>query len=200
MKYHQGVFLCARRDVGATVVLCPHQNAMLFHTCLTSGAPSGQVSRCRGPSPGEGHGEGLDGDGVEVEDARVQVDGRQRPARDDNRLELLEHRPHRQARIQATQLRSPTSMLSIETGMPHPWKAVSGHPTRQSTHSHLAAQTAQHRHVEQHNGRAQQVLAGSIASPQMVASMQAAPAAWAHSTPRGVRATGMLGFILNSEP
>jgi hypothetical protein len=59
-----------------------------------------------GCRPGEGHGEGLDGDRVEVEDARVEVDGRQRAARDDHSLELLEHRPHRQTGIQAAQLRT----------------------------------------------------------------------------------------------
>ena len=54
--------------------------------------------------PGEGHGKGLDGHRLEVEDAGVEVDGAQGARGDDHALELGEHGLHRKASIQATEL------------------------------------------------------------------------------------------------
>jgi hypothetical protein len=71
-------------------------------------------------APGESHGEGLDRDGREVEDARVQIDGAQRPAGDDHALKLLEHWPYRQPRIQAAQLRSNPAPLTPPSTIFHP--------------------------------------------------------------------------------
>ncbi len=55
-------------------------------------------------APGERHVEALADDGAEVEDARVQIDGAQRAAGDDDGLEFGEHGLHGQRRVQARQL------------------------------------------------------------------------------------------------
>ncbi len=62
-------------------------------------------------SPGKGHGKGLNGNWIEVQDARVQIYGRQRSTGDHHCLKLLEHWPHRQAGIQAAQLQCKYNVL-----------------------------------------------------------------------------------------
>ena len=54
--------------------------------------------------PCEGHGEGLNGNWLKIEDPGVQVDGTESSGCDDDTLELAEHRLHRQAGIQTAQL------------------------------------------------------------------------------------------------
>ena len=63
--------------------------------------------------PGEGHGKGLDGDRLEVEDAWVEVDGAERAGGDDHALEFGEHWLHGQASIQAAQLRAATRLMGV---------------------------------------------------------------------------------------
>ena len=79
--------------------------------------------------PGQGHGEGLDGNGVEVKNARVQIDGGKGPAGDHHSLKFLEHWPHRQTGVQAAQLHSHHA-TSVRTDCVNALQGCTSHSSR----------------------------------------------------------------------